>query len=103
MNDLKCNGPKWIQIRRDILKFFHYTCQKCKISFIEKEVFVPYRKRPLEIHHIEPKYYGGLDLVLNFTVLCIKCHKIETRKINQIQQKQKRLHRKIDKNQEKLR
>jgi len=101
--DFKANGRKWVETRRIILKFFKYTCQKCKVNFTEKQVFVKYHKRPLEIHHIQPKFYGGQDLVLNVTVLCIKCHKIETRKINQIRRKMKKLNRKMAKNQQKWR
>lgn len=98
----KQTGRKWVKIRREILEFFNYTCQKCKISFTKKDIEVPYRKRVLEIHHIQPIYENGLNSFENLTVLCRKCHKFYTTQTKRKQILDKKLKRKIDKNQRKL-
>ncbi len=53
------------QLRFDILKRDNNECQCCFI-----------KNKPLDIHHIIPKKFGGLDIANNLVALCRKCHRL---------------------------
>ena len=72
----------YMGLRKTVLNNFNYTCQNQKCKAFYPNINVSYSQRKLEIHHIIPKSEGGSDSEENFTVLCMKCHKKETK--NQI-------------------
>ena len=45
----------------------NFTCQKCNFRDDSKE--------EIEIHHIVPKFEGGIDEIENLITLCSICHK----------------------------
>jgi hypothetical protein len=51
------------ELRKQVLLRDEYTCQTC------------YKSDPiLEVHHLIPKRFGGLDSLNNLTTQCEKCH-----------------------------
>lgn len=62
---MKINLP--LELINQVLERDNFTCQKCGFKNLQKE--------GLEIHHINPKIFNGLNEIKNLTTLCSICHK----------------------------
>jgi len=55
-----------LEIRKKVLQRDNFTCQKCGFQDISSE--------ELELHHINPKIFGGEIFEENFVTLCSICY-----------------------------
>jgi hypothetical protein len=62
---MKINLPK--ELINQVLERDNFTCQKCGFKNLKKE--------GLEIHHINPKLFNGLNEINNLATLCSICYK----------------------------
>ena len=62
---MKINLP--LSIKNQILKRDNFSCQKCGFKDLDGE--------ELEIHHINPKVFNGLNEINNLSTLCSICYK----------------------------
>jgi hypothetical protein len=62
---MKINLPQ--ELINQVLERDNFTCQKCGFKNLKKE--------GLEIHHINPKIFNGLNEINNLATLCSICHK----------------------------
>lgn len=62
---MKINLPQ--KLIREVLERDNFSCQKCGFKDLSSE--------ELEIHHINPKVFGGLNKISNLSTLCSICHK----------------------------
>jgi hypothetical protein len=62
---MKINLPN--ELINQVLERDDFTCQKCG--------FKDLKSAGLEIHHITPKIFNGLNEINNLTTLCSICHK----------------------------
>ena len=64
---MKRNGSE--TIRKNIIKERGYICEMCGYKPEQKDPFAF-----LDLHHIIPVEYGGLNIRKNLILLCEKCH-----------------------------
>jgi len=62
---MKINLP--LKLVKEVLERDNFNCQKCGFKDTSGE--------ELEIHHINPKVFNGLNEVINLSTLCSICHK----------------------------
>ncbi|MFA5071451.1 MAG: HNH endonuclease [Candidatus Pacearchaeota archaeon] len=62
---MKINLP--LELINQVLERDNFACQKCGFKNLKKE--------GLEIHHINPKIFNGLNEINNLATLCSICHK----------------------------
>ena len=62
---MKINLP--LKLINNVFEIDDFSCQKCGFRDVAGE--------ELEIHHINPKVFNGLDKITNLSTLCSICHK----------------------------
>jgi 5-methylcytosine-specific restriction protein A len=63
-------GPRWEEIRKQVLIRDNWQCKSCGRVCSEKW--------EAQVDHILPKDGGGSDQLENLQVLCIRCHRKKT-------------------------